>query len=200
MHRDILRVVKSCRQHYDSSGHHIPIFVRENTREFNGIFIHNDIHQSAERLHTGLNSGSVVASNLGSETVYKDSTQFNCDSQQWMLESQLWDGTLLLINMMRNIFINILKHLRKVRSIPLTEMGKKIPYHVVIQEICNKNHEKSRGSVTGYLLRCSDGSEINASCLVVSMLLAYSLVLLSNLSCVQRTYVGLWRPNEHCDY
>ena len=149
-----------------------------------------------------MNSESVVASNLGSETE-KDSTQF--DSQQLMLELKLSNGTLLLINMeMRNGFINI-------GSIPLSEMLKEITYHVVIQEICNKNHEKSkirgsvtgeksRGNVTGNLLRFSEGSKVNASCRLVSMLLAYSLVLLSNLSCVQRTYVGLWRPNEHCDY
>ena len=37
-------------------------------------------------------------------------------------------------------------------------------------------------------------------CTILKSLLAYSLVFRSNLSCVQRTYVGLWRPNEHCDY
>ena len=37
-------------------------------------------------------------------------------------------------------------------------------------------------------------------CTLLKAVLAYSLVLRSNLSCVQRTYVGLWRPNEHCDY
>ena len=37
-------------------------------------------------------------------------------------------------------------------------------------------------------------------CTLLKAVLAYNLVLRSNLSCVQRTYVGLWRPNEHCDY
>ena len=42
---------------------------------------------------------------------------------------------------------------------------------------------------------------INAlTCLILKMLVAYSLLFRNNLSCVQRTYVGLWRPNELCDY
>ena len=32
---------------------------------------------------------------------------------------------------------------------------------------------------------------------VETVLLVVSMCLFSNLSCVQRTYVGLWRPNKH---
>ena len=32
---------------------------------------------------------------------------------------------------------------------------------------------------------------------VETVLLVVSMCLLSNISCIQRTYVGLWRPNKH---
>ena len=68
------------------------------------------------------------------------------------------------------------------------------------QSICNQSHHchntKSMKENVDMFRSCV----IALICTLLKAVLAYSLVLRSNLSCVQRTYIGLWRPNEHCDY
>ena len=68
------------------------------------------------------------------------------------------------------------------------------------QSIFNQSHHCSNIKSMKEIASMLSSYAISLTCLLLKALLAYSLVLPSNLSCVQRTYVGLWRPNEHCDY
>ena len=98
--------------------------------------------------------------------------------------------------------------LRYFPGYPLEKAGKNFLFHFGTHEI--RQTQMSTTGLTSLPRSSTFKMEITAMNVTediqilflnlgVNMLLAYSLVLLSNLSHIQRTYAGLWRPNKHCD-